>query len=713
MISSRWAEISRGAFHVTSPSGAFSVVLPKTAQEYLIDANWNYDVCGSAINRDIWANVKAQGLTDWRAYDRWKKNPTTGEFEFCNLGYGDGNVDMIYKVHKSPGVFLYNGTQYSAMYNKAGYNTLGSTVDSSYVVDSTHNIQVYYWGGEKGSGVTLSFPGTVDNYIATMSHEHLHLMTCTGGHITYSSCSYGIGIEYCYSPYDMILNNYMTPTTAAFGQSNTLGDYSSRNTGTGEILKVPISGNECFLLANRNKVSKWDRVMLGDTASLEQYTDNTEYGKGLYIYHVDSAGVRAPGGDISPQDMECADGYWEWELQGRGTVNLVFDCFVSGNNWKIYKKKNVLYSNDPSLIKNYNPYGDEISFHHTIDYGTSDTTWPCWWGIGKQPLSACYMGTDRSLVNEEDIYTKNGLMGDRYDAWKPGYNEVFSPYSSPSTKKWNNQESGIYIWYDSSNGNNANIKIYKVGENGMTESQILAATPPSRPMGIKHDFYYPSNGTWCYPKITWNHNMEPDMERGSKSKYKRYLVYKVTASNMSTVPNENGYVQIAQVDIPTYITPHYEDTSVLEYNCAEPVPPYGTEYPVRYRVVAVDNTEWASVKSDFVSTTGMTPGGGTQIGGNDHPEFNAELPKEFNLSQNFPNPFNPVTKINFALPKQGFVSLKIYDITGREVQTLVSEVKQAGYYSVDFNGSSLSSGVYFYRIQSNNFVSVKRMVLIK
>jgi hypothetical protein len=129
--------------------------------------------------------------------------------------------------------------------------------------------------------------------------------------------------------------------------------------------------------------------------------------------------------------------------------------------------------------------------------------------------------------------------------------------------------------------------------------------------------------------------------------------------------------------------------------------------------VAVDNTEWASVKSDFVSTTGMTPGGGTQIGGNDHPEFNAELPKEFNLSQNFPNPFNPVTKINFALPKQGFVSLKIYDITGREVQTLVSEVKQAGYYSVDFNGSSLSSGVYFYRIQSNNFVSVKRMVLIK
>jgi Secretion system C-terminal sorting domain len=92
---------------------------------------------------------------------------------------------------------------------------------------------------------------------------------------------------------------------------------------------------------------------------------------------------------------------------------------------------------------------------------------------------------------------------------------------------------------------------------------------------------------------------------------------------------------------------------------------------------------------------------------------NPETPKEFNLSQNFPNPFNPVTKINFALPKQGFVSLKIYDITGREVQTLVSEVKQAGYYSVDFNGANLSSGVYFYKIQSGDFMMTKRMLLIK
>ncbi len=89
------------------------------------------------------------------------------------------------------------------------------------------------------------------------------------------------------------------------------------------------------------------------------------------------------------------------------------------------------------------------------------------------------------------------------------------------------------------------------------------------------------------------------------------------------------------------------------------------------------------------------------------------IPDKYELAQNYPNPFNPVTKINFALPKQGLVTLKIYDVLGREIRTLVNEVKQAGIYSVDFNGAEFSSGVYFYRLESKDFVDVKRMILIK
>jgi hypothetical protein len=92
---------------------------------------------------------------------------------------------------------------------------------------------------------------------------------------------------------------------------------------------------------------------------------------------------------------------------------------------------------------------------------------------------------------------------------------------------------------------------------------------------------------------------------------------------------------------------------------------------------------------------------------------NNEIPLSYSLSQNYPNPFNPVTSINYAIPKQGFVSLKIYDILGREITALVNEVKTPGYYVVDFDASNLGSGVYFYKIVSNDFTDIKRMMLIK
>jgi hypothetical protein len=88
-------------------------------------------------------------------------------------------------------------------------------------------------------------------------------------------------------------------------------------------------------------------------------------------------------------------------------------------------------------------------------------------------------------------------------------------------------------------------------------------------------------------------------------------------------------------------------------------------------------------------------------------------PNTYKLSQNYPNPFNPVTKIDYALPKSGFVTLKVYDMLGREVVNLVSENKTIGNYSVDFNASNLTSGVYFYRLEVNGFVDTKKMMLIK
>ena len=83
------------------------------------------------------------------------------------------------------------------------------------------------------------------------------------------------------------------------------------------------------------------------------------------------------------------------------------------------------------------------------------------------------------------------------------------------------------------------------------------------------------------------------------------------------------------------------------------------------------------------------------------------------IAQNHPNPFNPTTNIEFRIAHSGFVSLKIYDVLGREVRTLVNEVKQPGSYEVRFDAGELSSGVYFYRLQAGAYISAKKMMLLK
>jgi hypothetical protein len=89
------------------------------------------------------------------------------------------------------------------------------------------------------------------------------------------------------------------------------------------------------------------------------------------------------------------------------------------------------------------------------------------------------------------------------------------------------------------------------------------------------------------------------------------------------------------------------------------------------------------------------------------------IPSEFNLSQNYPNPFNPVTSIKYEVPEASLVSIKVYDLIGREVAVLVNETKQPGTYQVNFDSGNFASGVYFYKMIAGDFSSVKKMNLLK
>jgi hypothetical protein len=94
-------------------------------------------------------------------------------------------------------------------------------------------------------------------------------------------------------------------------------------------------------------------------------------------------------------------------------------------------------------------------------------------------------------------------------------------------------------------------------------------------------------------------------------------------------------------------------------------------------------------------------------------EFIGTYPRRPVLNQNFPNPFNPVTNITYSIATNTRVSIKVYDITGKEITTLVNEYKTPGHYSISFNGSNLSSGFYFYRVSAGDYTEMKKMSLLK
>ncbi|MBS1514304.1 MAG: T9SS type A sorting domain-containing protein [Bacteroidetes bacterium] len=117
----------------------------------------------------------------------------------------------------------------------------------------------------------------------------------------------------------------------------------------------------------------------------------------------------------------------------------------------------------------------------------------------------------------------------------------------------------------------------------------------------------------------------------------------------------------------------------------------------------------AMIQNDLKKITGTN----NVDGANKDDKISFINPSEYKLMQNYPNPFNPVTNIQFDLPKDNFVSLKVYDVVGKEVANVVNDFMQAGRYSISFDGSKLSSGIYFYRIATSDFVQTRRMILVK
>lgn len=188
-----------------------------------------------------------------------------------------------------------------------------------------------------------------------------------------------------------------------------------------------------------------------------------------------------------------------------------------------------------------------------------------------------------------------------------------------------------------------------------------------------------------HPYLTWTANKEPDKSY--------YIIEKCDACDMA-------WYQLTQTS-----NTNYEDQT--EVYCTQK--PCLQSCAVIYRVRAVDLNNHTSDPSNEATAyvTGHFPH--KEIVQN--PESN--IPAEYVLEQNFPNPFNPTTTISYGLKEAGFVTLKVYDMLGKQVAKIVNENQTEGYHTTEFNAVNLPSGIYFYHLKSGDFSDIKKMLLVK
>ena len=333
--------------------------------------------------------------------------------------------------------------------------------------------------------------------------------------------------------------------------------------------------------------------------------------------------------------VEAADGRFDWSIP----------------HWTIFPNTNVnvpVFKRESSL--RYSGKNDK-DLWYLADPNTQN--WNCYDVIAK--------------IDEftgQEVYG-SFYKGDGRDGFNLGYNTVFSPWSNPSASKQNGTLSSVGFEVLQSSDDVFDVQFFI----GNPEN-----ASPSKPQDLRVTVYQPN--PWVrILRLTWAANLEDDVINGGSFQiYRRirdHRVYPITWtawSYLTAVPGSQT---------------QYDDNSIAGAGT-------GTD-SVQYYIQAKDNTNKTSVPSDFAAIN-FTAG----VEKNGNPE-GPTPPTVFMLVQNYPNPFNPSTILKYQLAEDGFVSLKVFDVLGKEVATLVSGEHVTGYYSATFGGQDVSSGIYFAR----------------
>lgn len=690
-----FCEMSRGKLDIIGDEIYFR--LPQNSSYYQNTLHWRRN----ELNKWILRYVKNTLNVDFSRYDNWTLSGSEWSWG------SDGYAEMItIQFRRIPG-------SYESYYWNIGIGGVGG--EASLGIDST--ILLGSTNVRSGDGVTATqgvnratrlmlvveheishhiFGGEFDHAGFNPWHTSIGLMTEGHGNSTYTM----LPMERSLHGLDWIIPDTINSNNVQ--SSYTLNDFIS----SGECLKVEIPNTnpkEFFWISNHQKVSKYDGVSRGSnscwqTNKYEQDPYCSE-GKGLYIFH---ESPRYCNNNINGYNSNYGDRHFAFDLiNSEGKFKWSLDRTVIDPNLGTFGIQKVTTGSRDSGVSEFNKY-----------YLQSYPTW------------SAQLITDDPCSSQSGDYSITGdFHGDGLDAYNIGYDEIFSPYSNPASNSCSNPTSNTGLTFNlvSQDTSGAiNLKIF------YNNDSALFLLPPSKPKNVKvfKDFFGADTGIYgggdpgtFHPKITWDRNIEPDFNTMS------YLSNPLEIQPMYEL--FRGYSTDCDAQ-PTYTLvttiPHtdtvFVDSSVVLYdpehatiaNCPSDYLTYS------YKILAKDTRGNRSLKSErgLVSGYSMTCSLEDDRPMSNNGNLNSDiLPTEFSLKQNYPNPFNPNTNIQYDLPTDNLVSIKIFDVMGREITVLVNEFKTAGRYSVGFNGANLSSGIYYYKIEAGNFTQVKKMLMLK
>jgi len=531
------------------------------------------------------------------------------------------------------------------------------------------------------------------HFIQNFSHPDIN-----GGHVSLGMLTQGHSTStYCMIPMERSASWLNWDTATYVDENNLLSSYTLRDfISTGDELKVKIpntSPAEYFWISNHQKVSKYDGVSRGSNACWEinKYLQDPycDEGKGLFIFHesAENCSNSINDGKHYPFDLISSEGRFKWDSLRKVSDPNLGNFLIMGETTGS-RDSGVSEFNKIKLNSNY-------------------------WSAQLITDDFC-----SSLTN--DYFITGDFHGDGLDAYNIGYDEIFSPYSNPTTRSCQNlSNNGLTIVLQSQDTSGAiTLKIY------YDDEQAIEDLPPSKPKNLKvvQEFFGADTGLYgagdpgtFHPQVSWDKNIEPDFYNASSTgpgeEVPLYELYRGYNTDCDVLPTYDLLAVLPSTDSV------YVDSSVTLYDPthATILQCQGDWVTYSYKILAKDTRGNKSLKSE----RGLVSGYEINCSGEDdswavqNNENLNEIPSEFSMKQNYPNPFNPSTNISYDLPYDNFVSIVVYDISGREVVNLINEFKTAGRYSVSFNGSKLSSGVYYYRIKAGEFTQVKKMILIK